>query len=133
MAKGKSCPLKGYKLVWSDEFKGSTLDESKWTWQKSRAGWVNNELQTYVKGITPQGAQTALVSDGTLKIRALAEGDKVYSARIYGNRQEGFEYGYIVESEIRTINGKKRRFQKKTPITYVLAPEADNNGGGGNG
>ena len=38
MAKGKSCPLKGYKLVWSDEFKGSTLDESKWTWQKSRAG-----------------------------------------------------------------------------------------------
>ena len=44
-----------------------------------------------------------------------------------------FEYGYIVESEIRTINGKKRRFQKKTPITYVLAPEADNNGGGGNG
>ena len=44
-----------------------------------------------------------------------------------------FEYGYVVQSEIRTINGKKRRFQKKTPITYVLAPEADNNGGGGNG
>ena len=44
-----------------------------------------------------------------------------------------FEYGYVVQSEIRTINGKQRRFQKKTPITYVLAPEADNNGGGGNG
>ena len=44
-----------------------------------------------------------------------------------------FEYGYVVQSEIRTINGKKRRFQKKPPITYVLAPEADNNGGGGNG
>ena len=44
-----------------------------------------------------------------------------------------FSFGYIVQSEVRTINGKKRRFQKKTPITYVLAPEADNNGGGGNG
>ena len=44
-----------------------------------------------------------------------------------------FEYGYVVQSEIRTINGKQKRFQKKTPLTYVLAPEADNNGGGGNG
>ena len=44
-----------------------------------------------------------------------------------------FEYGYVVQSEIRTINGKQKRFQKKTPISYVLAPEADNNGGGGNG
>ena len=44
-----------------------------------------------------------------------------------------FEYGYVVQSEIRTVNGKQKRFQKKTPISYVLAPEADNNGGGGNG
>ena len=44
-----------------------------------------------------------------------------------------FSYGYVVQSEIRTINGKKKRFQKKTPISYVLAPEADGNGGGGNG
>ena len=44
-----------------------------------------------------------------------------------------FSFGYIVQSEVRTINGKKKRFQKKTPISYVLAPEADGNGGGGNG
>jgi nucleoid DNA-binding protein len=44
-----------------------------------------------------------------------------------------FEYGYVVESEVRTVNGKQRRYQKKTPISYVLAPEADNAGGGGNG
>ena len=44
-----------------------------------------------------------------------------------------FTFGYVVQSEVRTINGKKKRFQKKTPISYVLAPEADNNGGGGNG
>ena len=44
-----------------------------------------------------------------------------------------FEYGYVVQSEIRTVNGKQRRVQKKTPITYLMAPEADNAGGGGNG
>ena len=42
-----------------------------------------------------------------------------------------FEFGYLVESEIRTISGKQKRVQKKTPLSYVLAPAADNNGGGG--
>ena len=28
-----------------------------------------------------------------------------------------FEYGYVVQSEIRTVNGKQRRVQKKTPIS----------------
>ena len=44
-----------------------------------------------------------------------------------------FEFGYVVESEKRTVNGKERRVQKKTPINYILAPAADNNGGGGEG
>ena len=44
-----------------------------------------------------------------------------------------FTFGYLVESEKRTVEGKEKRFQKKTPLTYVLAPQADNNGGGGNG
>ena len=44
-----------------------------------------------------------------------------------------FEYGFVVQSEIRTVNGKQRRVQKKTPITYLMAPAADNAGGGGNG
>ena len=44
-----------------------------------------------------------------------------------------FEYGYVVESEIRTVNGKQRRVQKKTPISYLMAPAADGaSGGGGN-
>ena len=44
-----------------------------------------------------------------------------------------FEFGYLVESEVRTVGGKEKRYQKKTPLNYVLAPQADNNGGGGNG
>ena len=41
-----------------------------------------------------------------------------------------FEYGYVVQSEVRTVGGKPKRFQKKTPISYVLAPQADNQGNG---
>ena len=41
-----------------------------------------------------------------------------------------FEYGYVVQSEIRTVNGKQRRVQKKTPITYLMAPAADQQGNG---
>ena len=41
-----------------------------------------------------------------------------------------FEYGYVVQSEIRTVNGKQRRVQKKTPISYLMAPAPDNQGNG---
>ena len=44
-----------------------------------------------------------------------------------------FEFGYLVESEVRTVGGKERRVQKKTPISYLLAPASDSNGGGNNG
>ena len=44
-----------------------------------------------------------------------------------------FEFGYLVESEVRTVGGKERRVQKKTPISYLLAPASDSNGGGSNG
>ena len=39
-----------------------------------------------------------------------------------------FDAGYVVESETRTVDGKVKRFQNKTPISYILAP----NGSGGN-
>ncbi|MBR2205841.1 MAG: hypothetical protein IJ898_05760 [Prevotella sp.] len=42
-----------------------------------------------------------------------------------------FEFGYLVESEVRTVNGKQRRVQKKTPLSYLLAPAADGASGGG--
>ena len=41
-----------------------------------------------------------------------------------------FTFGYLVESEKRTVGGKEKRFQKKTPLSYVLAPEADQQGNG---
>ena len=36
-----------------------------------------------------------------------------------------FTFGYLVESVKRTVNGKERRFQNKTPLSYVLTPTGD--------
>ena len=41
-----------------------------------------------------------------------------------------FVWGYLVESEKRTVGGKEKRFQNKTPLSYVLAPTADQTGNG---
>ena len=107
-AQGKkinSCPLPGYKLVWNDEFSKSIVDSSRWVFQEARAGWVNHELQTYVKGESPEGRKVAECKKGTLRIYTFREGDKVYSGRLYGNRSVGFKYGYI-EARIKLPRGK---------------------------
>jgi nucleoid DNA-binding protein len=33
-----------------------------------------------------------------------------------------FDAGYVVESVKQTVNGKEKRFQNKTPISFVLSP-----------
>jgi beta-glucanase (GH16 family) len=101
----KSCPLPGYKLVWHDEFSESAIDPNRWVFQEARAGWVNHELQTYVKGASPKGRKVAECKKGKLRIYTFREGDKIYSGRLYGNRSEGFKYGYI-EARIKLPKGK---------------------------
>lgn len=100
-----SCPLDGYKLVWHDEFSSSIISSGRWTYQTANAGWVNHELQTYVSGRSPKGTKVAESSNGTLKIRAFKEDDKIYSARMYGRKATGFKYGYI-EARIKLPKGK---------------------------
>lgn len=95
----------GYKLVWQDEFDDASLsmpDESIWWYEVWGPGYVNNELQRYVKG--KQGDDvTAEVSDGTLKIHAIKAGDEVISARI--NTIESWKYGYF-EARLKLPVGK---------------------------
>ena len=101
-----SCPLPDYTLVWHDEFSSSVLNTSgRWSYQTADAGWVNHELQTYVSGKSPKGTRVAECSDGTLKIYTFKEGDKIYSARLYGRKSVGFKYGYI-EARIKLPKGK---------------------------
>ena len=100
-----SCPLPDYKLVWHDEFSTSVIASTRWTYQTADAGWVNHELQTYVNARSPKGTKVAESSDGTLKIHTFKEGDKIYSARLYGRKSTGFKYGYI-EARIKLPKGK---------------------------
>ena len=94
-----SCPLEGYKLVWNDEFYGNAVG-TDWTWEVQPAGWVNNELQNYVKD-----DKVASVSNGTLKINLIDDGGTIKSARLYARRSTGWKYGYI-EARIKLPKGK---------------------------
>lgn len=95
----------GYTLVWNDEFNESSNGlplTSKWWYETAEPGWVNNELQTYIAG-RKGDIVTADVSDGTLKIRAIKDGNRVYSARI--NTTSNWTYGYF-EARLKLPKGK---------------------------
>ncbi len=94
-----------YTLVWQDEFEdpsASAPDEDLWWYETAEPGWVNNELQTYIPG-KKGDIVTADVSDGTLKIRAIKDGDRIYSARV--NTNEAWTYGYF-EARLKLPEGK---------------------------
>lgn len=84
-ASAQCADLPGCVLVWSDEFAGSEVDLSKWTFQLGDGtdvglppGWGNNELQFYL-------ADNATVAGGFLTITAREEsvgGSSYTSARM---------------------------------------------------
>lgn len=91
-----------WELVWSDEFDGDSLDESKWSYRLG--GAYNDEEQYYKK-------ENVSVSDGTLKITAKSETVEDYpytSGRIStgGNGVDLFatKYGRI-EARIKLPEG----------------------------
>lgn len=57
-----------WKLVWSDEFNGTAIDPTKWSYEKNCWGGGNNEQQCY----TDQD-KNAFVKDGLLNIVAVKE------------------------------------------------------------
>ena len=68
----------GYKLFWSDEFDGPSLNTDNWTCETGGHGWGNAELQYYTD--RPENVD---VRDGKLVITARKEnyqGSKVTSA-----------------------------------------------------
>jgi beta-glucanase (GH16 family)/uncharacterized protein YjdB len=78
--------LRTWQLDWNDEFNGSSLDTSKWSYMVgtgagySGDGWGNNELEYYTNG------ENASVANGNLTITAkkLADDQKAaYSGKSY--------------------------------------------------
>ena len=99
----QQCP----NLVWSDEFGGSAVDETNWSFQigdgcsEGICGWGNNELQSYQ-------AENAEVSGGTLKIIAKRErirNKQFTSARIRSLGKRDFFFGRF-EARIKVPTGQ---------------------------
>jgi len=80
----------GYSMVWQDEFNGSAVEPSNWTFEVG-GEWYNNELQYY-------RSENAWVSEGTLTIEARKEnfgGHNYTSARMITQNKKSFQYGRV--------------------------------------
>lgn len=92
-----------YKLVWSDEFDGSALDETVWSYNTGGSGWGNNEKQYYTS--RPENIR---VQNGMLEIEARKEqyeNNEYTSARIMSKSKKTFTYGKM-EARIKFPGGK---------------------------
>ena len=95
----------GYTLVWHDEFNGGPTLSDDWRYEIQPSGWVNNELQNYVKNPV-DGKSTVEVKNGFLNINCFKASDgKVYSGRVYAKPNTGWTYGYF-EARINLPSGK---------------------------
>lgn len=83
----------GMNLVWQDEFNGTAVDESNWTFEIGTGtnGWGNNELQYYRR-------ENSFIKEGNLVIEARKEnfGGRSYtSSRIITKDKHEFMYGRV--------------------------------------
>ena len=79
--------------VWSDEFNGSTVDQSTWSFNTGGSGNGNGELQFYTAS-----SDNAYIEDGNLVIAARREdyeGKQFTSARLRTLGKFAFKYGTL--------------------------------------
>ncbi len=87
-----------YQLVWFDEFDGTELDLTKWSYEHGGRGWGNRELQNYTDRPT-----NVRIENGNLVIEARKEAytdntgqtNDYTSARINTKNKAAFTYGKI--------------------------------------
>ena len=96
-----------WRLVWSDEFNGSAIDDKKWHFEINGKGGGNDELQYYTKR-----PANAAIQDGRLVITALKEdyngpdGHRDYtSARLVTQGAGDWKYGRF-EARLKLPKGK---------------------------
>ena len=102
-----------YNLVWSDEFDGTEIDPSKWSYDigdgcdRGICGWGNNELQYYT-----DRSENSFISNGKLIIRAERETPNYLneygytSARMVTKNKGDWRYGRMdVRAKLPTGQG----------------------------
>ena len=96
-------PPTGYKMVWSDEFNGTSLDTKVWNIEENGNGGGNQELQYYRK-------ENVAVANGNLVLTARRESynnKQFTSGRINSCDKANFKHG-IIQARIKfpkTANG----------------------------
>ncbi|TGE27654.1 glycoside hydrolase family 16 protein [Hymenobacter metallicola] len=106
-------------LVWSDEFDGGSLDQSKWVYELGGGGWGNNELQAYTNS-----TDNAYLRGGYLVIEALKKqsGNNAYtSARLITKGKRDFQYGRI------DVRAKLPKGKGIWPAIWMLGSDIDRN------
>lgn len=86
-------PSSGQNLIWSDEFNGSALDSSYWTYDVGGSGFGNQELEYYTA--RPENVS---VQSGSLVIQARREsysGKSFTSGRLKTHGRLAFRYGTL--------------------------------------
>lgn len=92
----------GWRMVWSDEFNGNTLDTSKWNQETGADGWGNKELQNY----TASGNTFVGSGNLTIEVRKEQSGGASYSsARINTHEKVSWMYGKM-EARIKLPSGQ---------------------------
>jgi beta-glucanase (GH16 family) len=90
-------------LVWSDEFSGSTIDRTNWTFDIGGGGWGNNEYEFYTD--RPENAR---IENGSLVIEARKEryrNRNYTSARLKSQGLRSWTYGRV-EARIKIPYGQ---------------------------
>ena len=95
----------GWDTAWHDEFDGTELDRTSWTFDTGGSGWGNREWEAYTD--RPENAR---LEDGMLVIEArqepeLISGRNYSSARIKTQGLHAWQYGRI-EARIKLPHGQ---------------------------
>lgn len=94
----------GRKMIWSEEFNSSALDNRVWTISEgdgcpNLCGWGNNERQHYTQ-------KNHRLENGMLYIKAEKKGDHFTSTRITTKEKKTFQYGrFEVKAKLATGQG----------------------------
>jgi ribose 5-phosphate isomerase RpiB len=92
------------RLIWSDEFNGSTINTGNWGFDLGNSGFGNNELENYTNR-----SVNARIENGSLVIEARREnlgGSAYTSARMNTGGRQAFGVNTWVEARIKVPQGQ---------------------------
>lgn len=112
-------PVKGYKLVWNDEFDGENLDLKKWN---HRGLGKRDEAYITKDAVSLDG-------DGHLIIEASIQGDSIHTGMISTENTYHLKYGYLeCRAKLMPIRGTMAAFWLQSPKINNTSGEPATNG-----